>query len=314
MYKNLVIAVAVPAYNEERLIEKTLSTIPNYVDHIVVVNDASKDDTFKKIQSYKKRDDRIFLINNKVNGGIGYSLKKAIRKGVELGADKVAVMAGDAQMDPNQLQNLLSEMEIKNLDFIKANRFLHLDELKSMPFYRRLGNVIVTILTKFATGYYSIFDTQNGYVVYSKDIIERMQWGMVGNRYEFENTVLIALSIANAKISDYPIPAHYGEEKSTIKLFSTTLRVLKVLFKGFWQRIYYKYVLYNFHPIALFLFGGLLLTSLGFIIGAWVLAEKTLNMVSPTSGTVMLIVLPLILGIQMLLTALILDVTEDSKN
>lgn len=314
MFKNLVISVAVPAYNEEKLIEKTLTTIPGYVDHIVVVNDASKDDTLKKIENYKKKDKRIVLINNEINGGIGYSLKKAINKAVELGADRVAVMAGDAQMDPNQLKNLLTEMENKKLDFIKANRFLHLEALKKMPFYRRFGNIVVTILTKFATGYYSIFDTQNGYVVYSKDIIERMQWSMVGNRYEFENTVLIALSIANAKISDYPIPAHYGEEKSTIKLFSTTLRVLKVLFKGFWQRIYYKYVLYNFHPIALFLFGGLLLTSGGFFIGLWVLIEKIVSSISPTTGTVMLFVLPLILGIQMLLTALILDVTEDSKN
>ncbi|MBP7760319.1 glycosyltransferase family 2 protein [Candidatus Saccharibacteria bacterium] len=314
MYKKLSIGVAVPAYNEEKLIQKTLSTMPEYVDHIVVVNDASQDDTLRKIQGCAKNDSRIIVIDNTINGGIGYSLKKAILRATELGADRVAVMAGDAQMDPARLKELLDDMDKRGLDFIKANRFMHFDALKAMPRYRRFGNVIVTLLTKFSTGYYTIFDTQNGYVVYSRNIIERLPWHMVGNRYEFENTVLVALSIVSAKVGDYPIPALYGEEKSTIKLFSTTMRVLKVLVKGFWQRVYYKYVLYGFHPIALFLLFGTLLSGIGFIGALWTVYEKIWHNTTPTSGTVMLFVLPIIVGLQMLLTALILDVIEEGKS
>jgi glycosyltransferase involved in cell wall biosynthesis len=314
MYKKLNIGVAVPAYNEEKLIEKTLSTMPDFVDHIVVINDCSIDNTLSIIKKFQHKDKRISLIDNKVNRGIGYSLTNGLKKAAELGSDRVVVMAGDAQMDPNQLAPMLDNMEKRDLDFIKANRFMHFDALKSMPKYRHFGNIVVTILTKFATGYYSIFDTQNGYVVYTKDVIVRMPWHLIGERYEFENTILIGLAIINAKVGDFPIPAVYGDEKSTIKLFSTTMRVLKSLFKGFWQRIYYKYVLYGFHPIALFLFTGMLLFLAGLFGSAWILFEKVAHSVAPSSGTVMLAVLPIILGVQLILTALVMDVTEERKS
>lgn len=314
MYKKLSVGVAVPAYNEERLIEKTLTTMPDFVDYIVVINDCSKDNTLSIIKKLQKKDVRIHLINNKVNRGIGYGVTLGLKKAAELGSDRVAVMAGDAQMDPNQLSPMLDAMTKRDLDFIKANRFMHFDALRSMPNHRRIGNIIVTILTKFATGYYSIFDTQNGYVVYSDDVIARMPWHMIGNRYEFENTILIGLSIIDAKIGDFPMPAIYGEETSTIKLFSTTMRVLKSLFKGFWQRIYYKYVLYGFHPIALFLFGGIILLGAGVFGSTWVVVDRVIHSSTPTSGTVMLVILPIILGFQLLLTALVMDVIEEKRS
>ncbi|MEO5949064.1 MAG: hypothetical protein ABIP74_01550, partial [Candidatus Saccharimonas sp.] len=146
------------------------------------------------------------------------------------------------------------------------------------------------------------------------DVIERLPWHMVGTRYEFENTILIALSIINAKIGDHAIPAVYGEEKSTIKLFSTVSRVIRVLHKGFWQRMYYKYVLYGFHPIALFLFSGILFLLGGAGIALWVVYEKIAHTTTPTTATIMLIVLPLIVGFQLLLTALILDAGEERKS
>ncbi len=313
MYKNLSIGVAVPAYNEEKLIKKTLTTIPDFVDHIVVINDCSSDNTHVIIKKLAKNDSRIVLLDNDMNQGIGFSLTRGLKKAVELGSDRVAVMAGDAQMDPSQLAPMLDAMAKSSLDYIKGNRFMHFDALRSMPAYRRLGNIVVTILTKFATGYYSIFDTQNGYVVYTRDIIERMPWHFIGNRYEFENTVLISLSIIDAKVGDFPMPAIYGEEKSTIKLFSTTARVLKVLFKGFWQRIYYKYILYGFHPIALFLCTGLFLVACGALASIAVTVDRFMHSATPTAGTIMLVVLPLILGVQLLLTALVLDVIEEKR-
>ncbi len=313
MYKKLSVGVAVPAYNEEKLIEKTLTTMPDFVDHIVVINDCSKDSTLSIVKRLQKKDLRIEIINNEVNRGIGFSLTSGLKKAAELGSDRVAVMAGDAQMDPSQLSKMIDAMEEKNLDFIKGNRFMHFDALKSMPTYRRLGNILVTILTKFATGYYSIFDTQNGYVVYTRDSIDRMPWYLIGDRYEFENTILVGLAIIDAKIGDFAMPAVYGEETSTIKLFSTTMRVLKVLFKGFWQRIYYKYILYGFHPIALFLCTGLLLMAGGIVGSFFVVLDRIINDATPTTGTVMLVVLPIILGFQLALTALVMDVAEEKR-
>ena len=314
MYRKLSIGAVIPAYNEELLIGSTIESIPDFVDYIVIVNDGSKDGTLNIIRKYKKSDKRIVLINNTCNRGIGFSLKAAIKMASELGSDRIVVIAGDAQMDTKQIIPLIDNMTLRNLDFIKANRFMHFSALKKMPRHRRVGNIIVTILTKFSTGYYSIFDTQNGYVVYTNDIVKRIPWDLVGDRYEYENTILIGLSIIDAKIGDYPIPAIYNNEKSTIKLFSTTTRVLHVLFKGFWQRIYYKYILYGFHPIALFLFCGLFFLVAGVGIGGWILFSKIITGTVPTSGTVMLAVLPMLVGLQMLLTALVMDVIEEKRS
>jgi len=313
LYKNKKIGVIVPAYNEEKMIAKTLGTMPKFTDHIIVINDSSKDNTLELINRAAKKDQKITIINNTENGGIGYSLKKGLKMGAELGCDRMAIMAGDAQMDPAYLDKLLDAMDENQLDYVKANRFMHYEALQTMPRYRRIGNIVVTILTKFATGYYTIFDTQNGYAIYTKDVVERMPWQLVGNRYEYENTILIALSIINAKVGDYPIPALYGDETSTIKLFSTMTRVLKILFIGFWRRIYYKYVIYGFHPIALFILAGATLNIAALVGFIFLFISKVWLHISPTAASVMLASLPLILGTQILFTALILDVIEEKR-
>ncbi len=164
MYRQQKVAVVVPAYNEERLIKKTLTTVPAFVDGIYVINDASTDKTLAAINRVKKNDKRVVLINNQVNHGIGYGIKAGLKKAGADGHQYMAIMAGDAQMDPAYLPKMIDELRARGLDFIKANRFMHYEELKSMPRYRRYGNILVTILTKFSTGYYSIFDTQNGYI------------------------------------------------------------------------------------------------------------------------------------------------------
>jgi glycosyltransferase involved in cell wall biosynthesis len=314
MYKALKIGVVVPAYNEQALISKTISSIPEYVDIVIAINDASKDGTLTELNKLKEKQKNLIVLDNEINGGVGFSIKRGLKQALEKDVDLVAIMAGDAQMDPQYLKPMIDNMLERKLDFIKANRFLHLEALKDMPLYRRVGNVAITILTKFATGYYSIFDSQNGYVVYSKKSIELLSFNLLSDRYDYENTVLIGMSIAGLKIGDYPIPALYGEEKSTINVLPTALKTIHTLHKGFWRRIYYKYILYNFHPIALFLLTGVPLVIFGFLVGIYVIYDRIFNTITPTSGTVMLAVLPIILGIQLLLTALILDVLQEDKN
>lgn len=313
MYRSLRVAVVIPAYNEEKLIAKTVLSVPDYVDRIIAVNDKSTDNTGRKLDDMKKTIKNLEVINSEKNGGVGHSIKAGLKSGAKQDMDLFAVMAGDAQMDPVYLPKLLDEIIDKKLDFVKANRFMHLDELKKMPTYRKFGNIVITIITKFATGYYSIFDTQNGYVVYSRKVVEELSFDLLSNRYDYENTVLVGLSIIGAKIGDVPIPALYGDETSTINLLPTALKTLGSLHKGFWRRIYYKYILYNFHPIALFLLSGLMFMIFGFGFGIFALYEKLIRDISPTTGTVMLSVLPIILGFQMLLTALIMDVNNEGK-
>lgn len=313
MYKKLSIAVVIPAYNEEKLIQKTIKSIPNYVDKIYAVNDRSTDATLEKMKELVTDEKRLVIIDAKKNGGVGASIKKGLLCAREDDVDLAAVMAGDAQMDPAYLATLIDNLIVRKLNYVKANRFLHREALRTMPGYRRIGNIVVTILTKFATGYYSIFDTQNGYVIYDKRAIHELPMELLSDRYDYENTVLIGLSIIGARVGDVAVPALYGEETSTINLFSTVSKVLLSLFRGYWRRIFYKYMLYNFHPIALFVIAGNIL-SFGGVAGAIaILLDRVIHHVTPTSGTVMLAVLPLILGFQLLLTALTLDVAQEDR-
>lgn len=313
MYKNLKIAAILPAYNEEKLITKTVTTLPEYIDKIVVVDDCSKDKTLEIATELARKDKRVEVIHLEVNEGIGGAYVHGFEYSLKAGMDLVVTMAGDAQCNPNYIKHMADTLISEKLDYVKANRFVHLDDLKQMPPFRRLGNIIITILTKFSTGYYSIFDSQNGYGVFKRKTLEKLPFEHIGRRYDYENTLLIALSIMGAKIKDEPVPAIYGDEVSTIPVFKTTMRALRVVWAGFWKRIYYKYVIYGFHPIALFLFAGLLIAAIGLLFGIWILLVKIIQDVTPTSGTVMLVVLPIILGFQLLLTALTMDVQNEGK-
>lgn len=313
MYRDLRVAAILPCYNEEKLIAKTVNTLPDFVDFIIAVDDQSKDHTWKIIKDLAKKNKRVVPIQNEVNQGIGGAYIHGFNVAQEKNADLIFTMAGDAQCNQNYMPNMIDTLLDENLDYVKANRFVHLEELKQMPTFRRVGNTVITILTKFSSGYYSIFDSQNGYGVFKRKTIEKLPFEHIGRRYDYENTLLIALAIMGAKIKDEPVPAIYGDEQSTIPVFKTTMRALNVVWKGFWRRIYHKYVLINFHPIALFIFGGLLLGSLGFLFGLYLVIAKLAADVTPSSGTVMLAVLPIILGFQLLLSAVTMDMNNEGK-
>lgn len=314
MYRDLRVAVVIPCYNEEKLIQRTIDTLPTSIDYIIAVNDASKDKTLEVLHRIAKSNKKVIVLDNEQNGGIGFSLKHGFHHAlVHTNAEAIGIVSGDAQCDPAYIEPMLDVFINRNCDYVKGNRFFQRKALQSMPGYRRLGNIFISLLTKFSTGYYSISDTTMGFGFLRRSILEQVDFGLVRERYDYENSMLIALSIANARLKDFAVPAIYGEETSTIDFWPTVFRVLRVVWVGFWQRIYYKYILFSFHPIALFIFGGLLLSILGWVYGIFIVIERFVHNASPSTGTVMLCVLPLILGFQMLLTALIMDVYNEDR-
>lgn len=313
MYRNVKIAMVIPAYNEEKLISKTIETLPDFVDYAVVINDGSNDSTLSIIESMQRGNKKLIVLNNDGNCGVGTTVVNGFRRGLETDADVIGVMAGDAQCDPSYISKMVDALVDKGADYVKANRFVHRDALAKMPTYRRIGNILITILTKFSTGYYSIFDTQNGYGVFSRKALEGISFDLIGKRYDYENTLLTALSVINAKVIDEPVPAVYGDEVSSIKFLPTVYNALRANFVGFWRRIYYKYVLYNFHPIALFLFSGILLGFFGTVFSLFVVYRRLFENLSPSTGTVMIAVVPLFLGFQLLLTAITMDMNNEGK-
>jgi glycosyltransferase involved in cell wall biosynthesis len=313
MYRDLRVAVAIPAYNEEKLISRTVETMPDFVDCIIVTNDGSKDSTLEVLHALADDDKRLVVLDNERNRGVGYSVVRGLKEALNRNMDLIAVMAADAQCDPAYLAQMCDVLIDERLDYVKANRYQNLEALRKMPTYRRIGNVVVTIMNKFSTGYYSIFDSQNGYGVFSRTVLERLPFELVGERYDYENTLLLAMSVVNGRIKDHPVPAIYGDETTSIKFLPTVWRAVSVLFVGFWRRIYYKYIVFDFHPVALFLIAGLLLTLAGSAFGLVLTGLRIFGGDTPTSGTVMLAVLPLLTGFQLLLTALIIDINNENK-
>lgn len=315
MYKNTKVAVVIPAYNEEKLIETTIDKLPALIDYIIVVNDGSKDNTQAVLEKVAKTNKKVTVLENDPNRGIGYTLIRGYKHAIkETDAVAIGIVAGDDQFDTSYLQPMLDDFIIHELDYVKASRFFHREAFKTMPKYRQIGNIFISLLTKFSTGYYNITDITNGCGFLRRDILERVNFDLVKSRYDYETSMLTALSIAGAKIRDHAVPAHYGNEKSTIKLLPTVLRNLRAVWQGFWLRIYYKYILYSFHPVALFLIAGLLLSVVGVGFGIFMIVDKMANGTSPSSGTVMLAVLPIILGFQMLMTSLIMDMNNEGKS
>lgn len=314
MYKKMKIAVVIPCYNEEKLIEKTIKTLPEFIDYIIAVNDASKDNTLAILNTMAKSNQKISVLDNGVNGGVGYSLKQGFHHALKnTDAEAIGIVSGDAQCDPAYIEPMLHVFTDHTCDYIKGNRFFQRGALSAMPRYRRVGNIFISLLTKFSTGYYSISDTTMGFGFLRRSILEQVNFDLVKNRYDYENSMLVALSIAGARLKDFPVPAIYGDETSTINFWPTVGRVLRTIWIGFWQRIYYKYILFSFHPIALFLCSGILLSLIGFGFGIYMVIERVAHSLSPSTGTVMLCVLPLIVGLQMLLTALIMDVYNEDR-
>jgi glycosyltransferase involved in cell wall biosynthesis len=313
MYRGYKVAVSIPAYNEELLIAKTVETVPDFVDLIVVTNDGSKDRTLEVLHGLAEEHKRLAVFDNDRNHGVGYTVVRGLKEALAQEMDIIGVMAADAQCDPGFLAKMCDTLIDERLDYVKANRYRNLSELKQMPAFRRVGNIVITIVNKFATGYYSVFDSQNGYGVFTREVLERLPFELIGERYDYENTMLIAMSVIGGRVKDHPVPAIYGDETSSIKLLPTMTRALKVLCVGFWRRIFYRYVIFDFHPIALFLLGGLLLTLVGTAFGLFLVGLRVFAGDSPSSGTVMLAVLPFLTGFQLMLTALIMDVNAENR-
>lgn len=307
MYKGHSICVVVPAHNEEALIGQTIKTMPAFVDHIIVVDDKSSDQTSEA--ALDSGDPRVILLRHEVNTGVGGAILTGHREALKIGADIDVVMAGDAQMDPNYLDALLDPIIDDGYGFTKANRFFSRESFEGMPSYRVFGNVTLSFLTKLASGYWHLFDPQNGYTAIRQDVLRRLPLDKISSGYQFENDLLINLSILNVRAKDVPIPAVYGSEVSGIRLSRVIPSISSLLARGFWRRIWWKYVLWSFSPIALLLFAGLLLLVFGIGWGIYAIVYA-LSSGSPTAGTVLLAVGPSMTGIYMLIQALVLDIQE----
>jgi glycosyltransferase involved in cell wall biosynthesis len=313
VYRDHSIAVIVPAFNEEALIERTIAEMPGYVDAIIVIDDASTDGTTGRVEKLVPCDPRLTLIKNERNKGKGSCVVQGCQQSIESGYSVTVLMDGDNQMPAEHLASLLDALIDGGLDAAKGNRFIASPQaLSAMPKYRLIGNVLLTLMTKLASGYWSIFDSQNGYWAIRTSTMGKLDLRRLARRYDLENSLLINLNIISARVRDVAIPARYGDEKSKIRIWRVTPRIMVTLLGGLLERIFYRYVLYNFHPVALFLFAGIPLVLWGIGFGVFVVITALGEPVA-TTGTVMMAVLPFLVGYQLLLAAFVLDILSEPK-
>src|SRR5918995_901921 len=307
MYRGLTVAAVVPAYKEQEHIADVVRSMPELVDHIIVTDDASPDATAERARA--AADGRTVVITLPQNQGVGGAVLTGHRAALDRGADVSVVMAGDGQMDPDFLPALLDPIADGRAQFTKANRFYGRGSFSGMPRGRVFGNIALSFLTKAASGYWNLFDPQNGYTAIHRDALDRLPWDQIARRYDFENDLLINLNILRVPAVDVPVPARYGREVSGMRLASVGPRIALRLIRGFWTRIWWKYVLQSFSAVALLLFTGLALMLVGLLVGIWIIVQ-TLGPPAASPGTVLLCVGPLLSGIHMLLFAMLLDIQE----
>ena len=257
MYKNKKISVVIPAYNEEKLISKTIKSIPDFVDKIIIINDKSKDNTLDIINEEIKSNSKIILINHEQNQGVGGAITSGYKWSRDNDIDLAAVMAGDGQMDPDDLPNLLDAIIEKGFDFAKGNRLLSSDVNKIMPRFRLFASQMLSLLTKISSGYWHVLDPQCGYTVINKKGLERINWDKSYKRYGQPNDLLVRLNVANMKVKDVEIkPVYNIGEKSGINYGKLIFTLSWLLFKDFNWRMKEKYIVQDFHPLVFFYFLG----------------------------------------------------------
>lgn len=314
MYKGKSVAVVVPAYNEEKLIGKVIETMPEFVDYIVVVDDLSKDKTVEIVKGYAQNSEgRIVLIVLEKNSGVGGAIAEGYKWCRDHQIDASAVMAGDAQMDPDDLPALLDPVVAGEVDYSKGNRLFTGEAWHKIPKTRYMGNAALSLLTKIASGYWHVADSQTGYTVANQKVLSTIDLDGIYKKYGMPNDLLVKLNIYNFRVRDVEIEPIYGiGEKSGIKPLLVIPKFIWLLTRLFFYRMIQKYVIRDFHPLIFFYFSGISFSFIGWLFGLFLLIFRLTTGPVAATSTIAAIFL-IITGMQSLLFAMWFDM-DSNKN
>jgi glycosyltransferase involved in cell wall biosynthesis len=288
---------------------QTLSEIGKEVSYIFVVDDACPDGSGKLVQE-KVSDSRVKVIFHEENLGVGGAMITGYKAALETDADIIVKLDGDGQMDPALISELIAPIVNGRADYTKGDRLDSLTGLSQMPSIRLFGNAGLSLLTKISTGYWNITDPTNGYTAIHRDVLKVLPLGMLSKRFFFESDMLFRLSLYRAVVWDVPMQARYGTEKSNLSIIKTLWEFPWKHFKNFHKRLFYNYYLRDVSAASIELPLGIVLWWFGFIFGIASYSQSMETGVAATTGTVMISVVPLILGFQLLLAFVSHDVSS----
>ena len=300
------IGVVIPAYRVADKVETVIRGIPSWIDSIVVVDDQSPDDTAARVERIGDR--RVTLLRHERNQGVGGAMATGFAEAIRQGLDIAVKMDGDDQMDPEILPEILGPLLAHEADMVKCNRYASLGHVEQMPTIRLVGNAGLTFLVKMASGYWNNFDPANGYLALRTDVLRRLDLEKLPKRYYFESGLLVEMGILRAVVADVPASARYGDEISSLSVTRTLLEFPPRLFSGLVRRILWRYFVQDFSAVSVFLLIGIPMLLFGAVFGAssyWHYSK--IGQFAPV-GVVMFGTLPIILGVQLLLQAIVLDI------
>lgn len=268
MYEQRRIAVVVPAHNEETQITRVVETMPEIVDRIVIVNDASKDRTADVVRSLSLSHPKVLLIDLQVNQGVGGAIAAGYKWCRDNDIDVAVVMAGDGQMSPMDFVPVIEPVVTGAYDYSKGNRLFTGEAFRKIPRVRFIGNSILSLLTKIASGYWHVADSQTGYTAIGRRALAAIDWDLMYKRYGQPNDLLVRLNVENMHIVDVPIePVYNVGEKSGIKVRKVVFTISWLLVRMFFWRLKEKYFIRTFHPLLFFYGFGALMMLVSVVFG-----------------------------------------------
>ena len=307
------LAVVIPCFRARAHILAVLASIGPEVDHIVVVDDACPEKTGALV-SAACRDPRVTVVTLAENQGVGGAVLAGYAHAAAAGADILVKLDGDGQMDPRLIARFVAPIRNGDADYTKGNRFYNIEDVKEMPAARLFGNAVLSFMTKLSSGYWTIFDPTNGFTALSTAVWRQLPDAKISRRYFFESDMLFRLGTIRARVVDVPMTAVYGDETSGLRIGRILGPFLAGNAANLFKRLVYSYVLRDFSIASLELFVGACMLAFGILFGSHAWMASAASGVTASTGTVMLAALPVILGMQLLLSFLAYDMAAMPKS
>jgi len=307
-----LVAVVIPSYKVTDYIIDVIAKIPDLVWRIYVIDDACPDGTGKFVEA-NISDDRVWVIYHSQNQGVGGAVMTGYHAAIADGADVIVKVDGDGQMDSSLIPHFVAPILAGEADYTKGNRFFDLEGIRAMPPLRLFGNAALSLMTKLSSGYWNLFDPTNGYTAIHTDVAKHLPFEKISQRYFFETDMLFRLNTLRAVVVDVPMVARYGEEATNLKISNILGEFMFKHARNFVKRIFYNYYLRDVSLASIELPVGLLmmLCGLGYGIYHWLISAGS-GLATP-AGTVMLAVLPILMGLQFVMAFLGYDIASVPK-
>lgn len=300
------VVVVIPCYRVSEKILNVLGNVPPFVSKIIVVDDACPEKT-GKIVKQSKFSKRVTVITNATNLGVGGAMKVGYLEAMRTKPDLVVKVDGDGQMNPRDISKFISPIMEKEYDYVKGNRFFSFENVSQMPLIRKIGNLALSFMSKLSTGYYEIFDPNNGFTAISGSCLGQIPLKNINNGYFFESDMLFQLNLLGAKVLDVSLPAIYNDERSSLRIWHALIIFPKNHLRNLFKRIIYTYYLRDFNVASVQLFIGTILFYWGIYLGLNTWLHNMSNNMASSPGTIVLVAILIISGLQLLLSFLSFD-------